>query len=216
MDKKSLIGISICAVILLVLGSLSNVIGYQSVKSTAVNESPLFRTRTQRAINQQQNILISQYLGKDKGINFFLPYKNNKSESLKTIINSIKKMDDVSLQELGYLITSVYNYKIKDFENRIDNKKILSSLNELRDTPIDIIYDIINDVQKSKDSLRRSDICTLFCTLDVHEQGCFFEGLFFLILILFDVLIVLPIQYILWLFTISWVMVCTTQYPPCH
>jgi len=34
MDKKSLIGISLCAVILLVLGSLSNVVGYQTVQSS--------------------------------------------------------------------------------------------------------------------------------------------------------------------------------------
>jgi len=33
MNKISLIGVSICAVVLLVLGSLSNVVGYQSVKS---------------------------------------------------------------------------------------------------------------------------------------------------------------------------------------
>jgi len=40
-DKKPLIAVSLCAVVLLLLGSLSNVVGYQSVKST-VNDSPLF------------------------------------------------------------------------------------------------------------------------------------------------------------------------------
>jgi hypothetical protein len=39
MDKKPLIGVSIIAVILLVLGSLSNVVGYQSVKSRGTPES---------------------------------------------------------------------------------------------------------------------------------------------------------------------------------
>ncbi|MCX6661592.1 MAG: hypothetical protein NTY91_03480 [Euryarchaeota archaeon] len=34
MDKKPLIGVSICAVVLLILGSLSNVVGYQSVQSS--------------------------------------------------------------------------------------------------------------------------------------------------------------------------------------
>ncbi|MCX6661175.1 MAG: hypothetical protein NTY91_01330 [Euryarchaeota archaeon] len=34
MDKKLLIGVSICAVVLLILGSLSNVVGYQSVQSS--------------------------------------------------------------------------------------------------------------------------------------------------------------------------------------
>jgi len=37
MDKKPLIAISICAVVLLVLGSLSNVVGYQSVQTSQQN-----------------------------------------------------------------------------------------------------------------------------------------------------------------------------------
>ena len=67
MDKKPLIGVSICAVVILVLGSLSNEVVYQSEKSTNVNDSPLFTTRTQRATNQHQNIITSQYLGKGIG-----------------------------------------------------------------------------------------------------------------------------------------------------
>jgi hypothetical protein len=39
MDKKPLIGVSICAVVLLVLGSLSNVVGYQSKESKGMPES---------------------------------------------------------------------------------------------------------------------------------------------------------------------------------
>ncbi|HIG99627.1 MAG TPA: hypothetical protein HA258_03495 [Thermoplasmata archaeon] len=37
MDKKPLIGVSICAVVLLVLGSLSTVVGYQSVQTSQQN-----------------------------------------------------------------------------------------------------------------------------------------------------------------------------------
>ena len=37
MDKKPLIGVSILAVVLLVLGSLSNVVGYQSVQTSQQN-----------------------------------------------------------------------------------------------------------------------------------------------------------------------------------
>jgi hypothetical protein len=37
MDKKPLIVVSICAVVLLVLGSLSNVVGYQTVQTTQQN-----------------------------------------------------------------------------------------------------------------------------------------------------------------------------------
>ncbi|KYK24479.1 hypothetical protein AYK25_09770 [Thermoplasmatales archaeon SM1-50] len=93
MDKKPLIVVSLCAVVLLVLGSLSNVVGYQTVKST-VNVSPLFSTRTQRATNQQQNILTSQYLGMGEGSILQFPIRDNRTEQLKKTIDIINKMDD--------------------------------------------------------------------------------------------------------------------------
>jgi len=48
MDKKPLIGISICAVVLLVLGSLSNVVGYQTVQSS--NQSVIKERINQREL----------------------------------------------------------------------------------------------------------------------------------------------------------------------
>jgi len=67
MDKKPLIGVCILAVVLLVLGSLSNVVGYQSIKSTTAFDSPLFKIKMQRAIHQQQTLITFQYLGKGFG-----------------------------------------------------------------------------------------------------------------------------------------------------
>jgi hypothetical protein len=64
MDEKPLMGLSICVMVLLVLGSLNTVVGYQSVKPTA-NDSPLFQIRTRRATNQQENSIISQFVGKE-------------------------------------------------------------------------------------------------------------------------------------------------------
>jgi hypothetical protein len=93
MDKKPLIGVSILAVVLLVMGSLSNVVGYQSVKST-VNDSPLFQTRTQRATNQQQKIITSQYLGIGRGNPLQFPIRDDITKQLKNAINIISKMDD--------------------------------------------------------------------------------------------------------------------------
>ena len=94
MERYPLIGVSICAVVLLVLGSLTNVVGYQTVQSTAMNDSPLFKTQTQKATNQQQNIIISPYLGKGKGNILQFPTIDNKNESLKKVIKFISKMDD--------------------------------------------------------------------------------------------------------------------------
>jgi len=49
MDKYPLIGVSICAVVLLVLASLTNVVGYQAVQSSAL------KTETKQLSNSQCN-----------------------------------------------------------------------------------------------------------------------------------------------------------------
>jgi len=117
--KYPLIGVSILAVILLVLGSLSNVVGYQAVNSTAVNDSPLFKTRTQRATEQQQNILTAQYLGKGKGKLLYFPMRDNKTEVLKNFFDSIKKMDDATFQR--FLIVPLPRNKLRGFPPREGN-----------------------------------------------------------------------------------------------
>jgi len=99
MDKKPLIGVCICAVVLLVLGSLSNVVGYQSVKST-VNDSPLFQTRTQRATNQQQNSITSQYIGMGKENLLQFPIRDDRNEQLRKVIDLMSKMDDESFERI--------------------------------------------------------------------------------------------------------------------
>ncbi|MBE3121536.1 MAG: hypothetical protein IMZ43_03985 [Thermoplasmata archaeon] len=90
--------------VLLVLGSLTNVVGYQQVQSTAVNDSPLFRTRTQKATNEQQNILTSHYLGKGKDTLLQFPIKDNTNVLLKNIFESIKKMDGATFQRFLVLL----------------------------------------------------------------------------------------------------------------
>jgi len=124
MNKYPLIGVSICAVVLLILGSLSNVVGYQSVKSSAMNESPLFIIRTQRATSQQQNIITSRYLGKGNGNLLYFPLRNNKTELLKNIFESIKKMDDATFQRFLILIkqhlretTSLNDTQLHEIDN---------------------------------------------------------------------------------------------------
>ena len=99
MMKKPLIVVSLCAVVLLVLGSLSNVVGYQSMKST-VNDSPLFNVRTQRATNQQQNTLTSQYVGMGRGSYLQFPIWDSQTEQLKKAIELVSKMDDTTFARL--------------------------------------------------------------------------------------------------------------------
>jgi len=130
MEKYPLIGVSICAVVLLILGSLSNVVGYTSVKSTAVNDSPLFKTRTQKATNQQQNILTSQYLGKGKGNLLQFPMRDNRTESLKKAIEYISKMDNKTFSLFLGTILQIKNQNEKLIN--LDKKTIINDLNQLR------------------------------------------------------------------------------------
>ena len=139
MDKKPLIVVSICAVVLLVLGSLSNVVGYQSVKLTTVNDSPLFTTRTQRATNQQQTSITSQYLGMSKGNLLKFPYRDNRTEQMKKAIELISKMDDTTFAQFTELC--IQRAKQDCTLRDTDSNEIIRTLNLLRITP-EIILDL--------------------------------------------------------------------------
>jgi len=138
MDKKPLIVVSLCAVVLLVLGSLSNVVGYQSVKST-VNDSPLFQTRTQRATNQQQNTLTSQYLGMGKRTLLQFPFRDNTTESLKKAIDIISQIDDKTFDQF---IESCIQKVRQDNTFSKTNNEITQMLQLLRKQSKTIIFSV--------------------------------------------------------------------------
>jgi len=147
MDKKPLIVVSLCAVVLLVLGSLSNVVGYQSVKSTAVNDSPLFKTRTQKATNQQQNILVSQYLGKGYHSLSF-PLRDNNNNEIQKFISQIRTMDENTFKRYAsYIIDQM---KHNDNFKGIDVKEFIDGLHQLRESKQNIIaYEDSNDDRRT-------------------------------------------------------------------
>ncbi len=107
--------------VLLVLGSLNNVVGYQSTKLTTMSDSPLFNVRKQRATNQQQDIVTSLYLGMEKGYLLQFPIKDSNTESLKKIIGIITNM---SSDEFNNLIR-----KSKININKENLTKLLLKLN---------------------------------------------------------------------------------------
>jgi hypothetical protein len=136
MRKYPLIAGSIVAVVILVLGSLTNVVGYQSVNK--VNDSPLFRTRTQRAINQGSKIFVaSDYLG--KGVNtvpFHLRLRDNRTELIRNFINKIRTMDDGTFNKLViYAIPLLSQQEKKD----INIPEVINNLRQLRKNPDTII-----------------------------------------------------------------------------
>jgi hypothetical protein len=172
-DKKPLIGLSICAVVLLVLGSLSNVVGYQSVKST-VNDSPLFNVRTQRATNQQKNIIISQYLGIGKGNLLQFPIKDAKTEALKNAIEFINKMNDKTfhrfVEKIKTLISQKENTKDIDF-NDIEN--ILHQLR--KNSEVFLIY--IDGNSESRTLFETPSVCWF--------PGCIIGAILILMMVIF-------------------------------
>jgi hypothetical protein len=203
MDKKSLIGVSVCAVVLLVLGSLSTVVGYQSVKST-LNDSPLFQTRTQRATNQQQNILTSRYLGMTRGNPLHFPIKDNRTEQFKKAIDIISKMDDLTFERF----TDVCIQQIKNDDSFQDKnlEKILQAFRQLRTTP-----DVMKSMVATEDNVIGYTGLFGGPSLCYWEPGCIVQVLLFEIVFLFY-LIVLKQTYAV----VCQTHFCQTNFLPCN
>jgi hypothetical protein len=182
-DKKPLIVVSLCAVVLLVLGSLSNVVGYQSVSSTTVDDSPLFTTRTQRATNQQQHILISQYIGLGKGNLLQFPIRDNRTEQLKKAVDIISKMDDNTFYEFTKLC--IQNGRQDINLKNANSNEILRILYMLRTNPETITKYYMNRNNQNITSSEMNTVCN-------WSPGCIFHDLViilgWIIIILIDVI----------------------------
>jgi len=180
MDKKPLIGVSVCAVVLLVLGSLTNVVGYQSVKST-VNDSPLFNVRTQRATNQQQYNIISKYLGKGMYALTF-PLRDDKTEQLKKAIDFIGKMDDTTFTRF----TELSIQKIRQDKSLKDTNPndIEKTLKLMKTKSVTIINSFINRNNQNLTSSSLYTICHWF-------PGCIPLNIIMYLIAVIDILMVL-------------------------
>jgi hypothetical protein len=184
-DKKSLIGVSICAVVLLVLGSLSNVVGYQSVKSTVVNDSPLFETRSQRATNQQQNLLTSHYLGMRKDILWQFPMRDNRTEQLRKVIDIISKMGDKTFAQFTELC--IQKARQDDTLRDLNRYEIVQALLLLKTNPEAIINSYT--IRNNQDSLRTAFTQCGRPTWCAWGPGCLLVYLFLLPFFLLEIIL---------------------------
>jgi len=166
MLKKPLIGVCISAVIILVLCSFTNVVGYQTLKTTATNESPLFAVRTMRATNQDsEDGLLSNFLGKNQPNSIPFQLRNNKTMLLLNIIDRINKM---SYRQYVQFVNVIVNHLNTD--GRIpkeENQKIVAALLLLKTNPIEIIQYISsgNKLPFTADICETSNGLTLACLL---------------------------------------------------
>jgi hypothetical protein len=134
MRKSPLIGVSICAVVLLVLSSFTNVIGVQSTTSSSLKESPLFCIRTKRAINEEsKDLFVSKYLGKTNTMNLLFPTQNKRMELLYTAINRIQAMDESSFER--FIRSAVARLSKQEKLYEITPQQLITGFHQLKDNP---------------------------------------------------------------------------------
>ena len=133
-----LIGISIIVIAALILASLSNVVGYQSVQSTITNNSPLFTLRTKRATNQtREDILTTHFLKKGIDSNIHFTTRDNKIELLKIIFETIKKMDDATFQKFLFLLQQHLKASITlNKQQLLELNKVFTEIRKQENLPI--------------------------------------------------------------------------------
>jgi len=175
MRKSPLIGVSVCAVVLLVVASLSNVVGYQTVKSTAVNDSPLFSVRTKRAINQVGgDTLTFNYLGKGQ-YSMPFPVIDNRTELIQKVIDRIRTMDDDTFNRfIDYAVNQINH---KDNLKAIATDEFVKELRQIRESTQNIIVYKDSDVERY----------TIFPNW--NTLGDWFPGLFLFFIIVLIILI---------------------------
>jgi len=130
MNKKILAIGSIIACIIILLASLSPVVGYNSARSS-VGNSPLFTVRTNRAINEESVSLTCDYVG--KGNIFQIPARDSKTVQIQKMIDTIKSMDDKTFLKFVVLVAERYKQPLTDIE--VGLEEILAVFYLIRETP---------------------------------------------------------------------------------
>ena len=95
MDKKLTL-VCIGAVIILIIGTFTPVVGFQQAQSTTCpRASPLFSIRTRRAVDDYEDSITSDYLGEGDIVNIPLPYIDRRLTKISQIVTQISMMDDI-------------------------------------------------------------------------------------------------------------------------
>ena len=187
--KNKLLISSTFAVIILVVAGISPVIGYNSVKSSALT-SPLFNNRTKSVVYGKQDSIISDYLGKNSETNILFPKDDTNRFNYIKIIKNIISMDDDEFNR--FLDTFIfYLQNTKSLENK-EIIEIKNDFNLLRSNSIEI-----KGVLESKEFTVYSEESSSICTMGRWYPGCWilsFITLFILIPIVLPILIIMFIS----------------------
>lgn len=178
------VGVNIVATVLLVLGSLSNVVGFQSMKSSAVIDTPLFSLRIQRATNQKQNIITTQYLGINEKNLLQFPIKNNTTEQLKKTIDILSKMDGKTFERFTEIC--IQKARQNDTQQDLSHYQIVQALLLLKTNP-----DAFINFYAIRDNQELPKTALTYCgthTICVWGPGCLLILIFWSMIVLLDVI----------------------------
>jgi len=191
MDRNTLLGGSIIAVIIILLASFSNVVGYDVFESHPLNESPLFSIRKQNALHEtEEHKIISEYLGKGKNIPVMILKGSNALEKIQEVISRIKLMDDDTFSK--FVDSIVHEVSQQGKNNGLKPDKIIYELYQLRSTSKPFKRD---DVSGGSDRTWRST-----------PTLCWFPGCLLLAGTAFT---------LLFIFLISWLILFPTTFFTC-
>jgi hypothetical protein len=93
MDKRMIILVCICAVGILIGLSFTSVVGYSSKQSNSIGISPLYNLRTNRAINNREDVATYDYVGKGKASSVNIPVPDSGIVLIKHLIDRINNMN---------------------------------------------------------------------------------------------------------------------------
>jgi hypothetical protein len=191
MDKKPLIGVSILTMVLLVLASLCNVVGYQSVKST-VSDSPLFTIRKNRATsNENIGGITSNFLGKGATSLIMISKRTDAIEKVRDVIERIQYMDENTFKKLVDIIVKEFPQQGKT--DNVDLHKILYEVHQIRSLP--------------KTSMGNGEYQNVELTMQYSPTLCFwFPGCLVIGITAFTLFVV---------FFLGWLLIFPTTFPTC-
>ncbi len=183
MNKNILIG-SIITICILIGVSFTSVVGYNNVESNIKN-SPLFNIRSSRAIDEENQGLVCEYVGKGEEITIPIPIliKFNKRILLK---KTLERIIGIDANEFNYLLIQIgdiagrgnkYN-NVNDLEKTIELFEKRLNLDVLRNK---IIYGEYNYILEIIDNTKIYGINDMLTTLQ----------LLFLILVLYIIVYII-------------------------
>ncbi|MHA2040096.1 MAG: hypothetical protein ACW98X_27125 [Promethearchaeota archaeon] len=180
MEKKILLG-SIFAVVILIFLSFTNVVGYQNDKTSFTEKSPLFSVRTNKAIEQENNLGSSDYIGKGKDTGLSFPTRNKNPISINEIISWIANLDKKSFMNFKTLLISRLNNENKLSDSQM--QKILNTLSQIRKKPR-LMMNFFGNNNYYNDENSNAGTVLLDCTFQV-PVFCFWSIFYMIALILY-------------------------------